>query len=63
MCYVRERVVEKEMYKLVQNTSAYLGNIQFKLIQFGSDNMPQSIYKYIYLMEDKHSNIPGSPRA
>ncbi len=39
-CFHREKVIEKEMFKRVNDCSAYLGNMTIKLIIFCASNIP-----------------------
>jgi hypothetical protein len=39
---IKEKLIEKEMNKKINNVSAFLGTLKFKLIQFCSKNIPQS---------------------
>ncbi|CAD8167982.1 unnamed protein product [Paramecium octaurelia] len=50
---ISENYVEKEMFKTMKQTKSYIGNVQFQIVLFGSNKIPQS----------KYSGIPGSPKT
>ncbi|CAK87020.1 unnamed protein product (macronuclear) [Paramecium tetraurelia] len=50
---ISENWVEKEMFKTMKQSKSYIGNVQFQIVLFGNNKIPQS----------KYSGIPGSPKT